>query len=358
MEGHIYVYGIISSFENEDAGTWGEVNLKDIKDQLLLNKEADTIVVHINSMGGDVNEGFAIHDILRATGKKIITQGEGLVASIATVVFLAGDERLLTENTEFMVHNPWGFAGGDSTDVRKYADQLKAMEDKILNFYAEKTGGDIEDIRALMKEETYMSADTAIEKGFATGKVEQIKAVAKLNINQNNKSKMKNEDIQKMVTDSLDPEKNPTFWAKLKTFFTPKNQVVKQDVAGVELVFPNLDEGTEPEVGETVLVENQPANGEFVMPNDKLYICEDGILTEIKDIVEEEDEPGEPSENEEIAELQAKLRRKDAEIKKLAKDFKAFKSSIETDAGIKYIRENAPVSSKSVGYKVKGIFKN
>ncbi len=358
MEGHIYVYGVISPFQDDDSGKWGEVNIKDINNQLTNNIEADTLRVHINSMGGDVYEGFAIHDILRATGKKIITQGEGLVASIATVIFLAGDERLLTDNTEFMIHNPWGFTGGDAEDVQKYADQLKTMEDKIINFYADKTGGNTADIKAMMDEDTFMSSDTAIEKGFATGKVPQIKAVARLSINHKNETKMRKDEVQALINASLDPEKNPTFWAKLKTFFTPKNQVVKQDVAGVELVFPNLDEGTEPEVGETVLVENQPANGEFVMPNDKLYICEDGILTEIKDIVEEEDEPGEPSENEEIAELQAKLRRKDAEIKKLAKDFKAFKSSIETDAGIKYIRENAPVSSKSVGYKVKGIFKN
>ena len=354
MEGHIYVYGVISPFQDDDSGKWGEVNIKDINNQLINNIEADTLRVHINSMGGDVYEGFAIHDILRATGKKIITQGEGLVASIATVIFLAGDERLLTDNTEFMIHNPWGFTGGDAEDVQKYADQLKTMEDKIINFYADKTGGNTADIKAMMDEDTFMTSDTAIEKGFATGKVPQIKAVAKLSINHKNETKMRKDEVQALINASLDPEKNPRFWERLKALFSPKNEITKQDSTGKELKFPDLSEGDEPQVGDTVTVDGQPAEGEFTMPDGTVYKCEEGKITEI---VAPAIEP-EPSENEEIAALQSKLKQKDREFKALAKEFKEFKASIETDPGIKAARENIAKTEMKSGYKAKGIFKN
>lgn len=354
MEGHIYVYGVISPFQDDDSGKWGEVNIKDINNQLINNIEADTLRVHINSMGGDVYEGFAIHDILRATGKKIITQGEGLVASIATVIFLAGDERLLTDNTEFMIHNPWGFTGGDAEDVQKYADQLKTMEDKIINFYADKTGGNTADIKAMMDEDTFMSSDTAIEKGFATGKVPQIKAVARLSINHKNETKMRKDEVQALINASLDPEKNPRFWERLKALFSPKNEITKQDSTGKELKFPDLSEGDEPQVGDTVTVDGQPAEGEFTMPDGTVYKCEEGKITEI---VAPAIEP-EPSENEEIAALQSKLKQKDREFKALAKEFKEFKASIETDPGIKAARENIAKTEMKSGYKAKGIFKN
>ena len=354
MEGHIYVYGVISPFQDDDSGKWGEVNIKDINNQLTNNIEADTLRVHINSMGGDVFEGFAIHDILRATGKKIITQGEGLVASIATVIFLAGDERLLTDNTEFMIHNPWGFTEGDAEDVQKYADQLKTMEDKIINFYADKTGGNTADIKAMMDEDTFMSSDTAIEKGFATGKVPQIKAVARLSINHKNETKMRKDEVQALINASLDPEKNPRFWERLKALFSPKNEITKQDSTGKELKFPDLSEGDEPQVGDTVTVDGQPAEGEFTMPDGTVYKCEEGKITEI---VAPAIEP-EPSENEEIAALQSKLKQKDRELKALAKEFKEFKASIETDPGIKAARENITKTEMKSGYKAKGIFKN
>ena len=276
MEGHIYIYGEITSYQDDEASRYGAVNIKDINNQLTNNKEADTLIVHINSFGGDVTEGYAIHDILRASGKKVITQAEGIVASIATVPYLAGDERRITENTEVMIHNPWGFTGGTSSDVQKYADQLKKEEDKLAEFYVSKTGCLLDDILAMMGAETFMSADEAIEKGFATTKVEQIKAVAKINYSQ-----MTQEELNKKL------EENTTgIFSKITALFK-KHGIIKALVLKTA-DDQNLDFGEEVQeasqvtVGTPVTVNGAPAEGDYLMPDGSTYVCEGGKVKEIK----------------------------------------------------------------------------
>jgi len=164
IEGHIFIQGVISPWQDNAAEEWGEVNIKQVTQQIQDNAEAEKLIVHIHSPGGDVDEGFGIHDILVASGKEIETRIEGLCASIATVIALAGSTRLMTENSEFMIHNPWGDAWGDADELQKYTDMVKAAEEKVINFYADKTGGDREILDQMMKEETWMSA----EKGSGT----------------------------------------------------------------------------------------------------------------------------------------------------------------------------------------------
>ena len=80
---------------------------KKVSDFLDDHKDADLITVRINSRGGDVQEGWAIHDLLVNSGKKIKTIGEGKVYSIATIVFLAGTEREMMKNADGLIHNPF-----------------------------------------------------------------------------------------------------------------------------------------------------------------------------------------------------------------------------------------------------------
>ena len=341
MEGHIYVYGIISHYEDSEASQYGEVNLKDISNQLTNNKEADTLIVHINSMGGDVNEGYAIHDVLQATGKKIITQAEGLVASIATVVFLAGSERRITENSELMIHNPWGFAGGDSSQVQKYADQLKKEEDKLAEFYASKTGLSVDEIIQMMKDETYITADMAVEKKFATSKVTQIKAVAKLNIKQM---------TEKEINDKIEAGTNGVF-DKIKAFFK-KSGVIKDLVLKTadnkDLDFgDSIQDASEIAVGSEAKVEGKPAEGDYLMPDGKTFVFASGKITEIKEKEES---------NEEVEALKAEnesLKNQLTEAQNLLKDvqndMKAFKAQITSD--IKGFNPEKPAESGDASTK-------
>ena len=124
------------------ASQYGEVNIKDINNQLTNNKEGRmSFLSTLNSMGGDVFEGYAIHDILKASGKKITTQAEGLVASIATVIYLAGDIRLITENSEVDGTQPLGLRRGRqyrSTEICRQPQERRGQAGSFL--YANKTG--------------------------------------------------------------------------------------------------------------------------------------------------------------------------------------------------------------------------
>ena len=138
-------------------------------------------MVYINSIGGDVVEGYAIHDFLRSLNKKITTNIIGKCYSIATVISLAGDKRMMSENSEFMIHNPWMDAGyGDATHYKKVSDQLEKEEGKLAKFYSTKTGVGITQLEALMDEETYLSFDEAKKLGFINAIENKLKAVAKI----------------------------------------------------------------------------------------------------------------------------------------------------------------------------------
>lgn len=326
MEGHIYVYGIVSPWQDDEPGKYGEVNLKDISNQLTNNKEADTLIVHINSMGGDVYEGFAMHDVIRATGKKIITQAEGLVASIATVVFLAGDERRITENSQLMIHNPWGFAGGNADDVQKYADQLRKEEDRMAAFYASKTGQSVDDLKVMMNEETYLNADEAISKGFATVKVTQLKAVALIN---------KFNMTEKELNDKIEEKSNGIF-SKIKALF--KKQGLIQALVLKTADDKNLDfgeeiqEASQIEVGSTATVDGAPAEGEYTMPDGTIYVFTGGAVTEIKAPAPAEPEPdASAAVAQENETLKAQLKEAQDALASVKSDLEAFKAQITSD---------------------------
>jgi ATP-dependent Clp endopeptidase proteolytic subunit ClpP len=293
---HIYIYGVIDYLQDESASSWGFVNLKDVKNQLDAQKEAKEILVHIHSEGGSVTEGFAIHDFLRAQGKPITTQIEGTCYSIATVIALAGDKRKMTSNADFMIHNPWGLAGGESKDIQQYADDLKKEELRIADFYAAKTNMTSEEALEAMKATTFMNAETALQKGFITEIDVVMKAVALLKSDNSNKSKMTKESEKEIKG----------FFAKLEEGFTKmfektggKFQALKvTDADGKEIDFPDVED-RDPEIGDKATVDGNAASGEYLMPDGKTFVFESGALTEIKEVEADTDE------SEEMAALKA-----------------------------------------------------
>jgi ATP-dependent Clp endopeptidase proteolytic subunit ClpP len=149
--------------------------------------KADDIEVHINSVGGDLREGFAIHDFLASTGKPVTTVVVGKCYSIATIILMAGSKRLMQPNAEIMIHNPWGQIQGTAEEIQKYASWVREQEDQILDFYVKETGGKKDEIKKMMDEQTFMNYDKAKGAGFVTGQVEEMKAVALYNPNTNMK---------------------------------------------------------------------------------------------------------------------------------------------------------------------------
>ena len=138
-----------------------------IKEQLDAFGETDQVVVRINSPGGDVFEGFAIYNLLKQHSAQIEVRIDGLAASAASIIAMAGDEIIMGEASMMMIHDPWTFALGDANEMLKVADTLEKIKDSIVVAYVAKTGLDAKLVSDLMTDETWLTAESAVEEGFA-----------------------------------------------------------------------------------------------------------------------------------------------------------------------------------------------
>lgn len=159
----IYIFGDIVPFEffSSDVSAYGIV--KQIK-----NLDVDEIRVHIDSYGGSVSEGWAIYNALRQHPAKVITYGDGFVASAALYPFLAGDNRIASNLSAYYLHRVSIAADGYSDDLRKAADEADQMTEIGISAFVERTGMDENEARKLMEAETWLSPDQAMEYGIAT----------------------------------------------------------------------------------------------------------------------------------------------------------------------------------------------
>lgn len=155
---------VLSIFD--DIGAYG-VSAKSFLDDLR-TVTTDEVDVEINSPGGDVFAGLAIYNGLRASGKKINVKVLGLAASAASLVAMAGDTIEMPENAFMMIHNPWSFAIGGADEMRNTADVLDKIGTGLVSTYAKRTGKSAEEITALLAAETWMTAQEAVDAGFAT----------------------------------------------------------------------------------------------------------------------------------------------------------------------------------------------
>ena len=138
-----------------------------IKDANALGDVQD-IDLHISSPGGNVDDGIAIFNYLKQHKAKITTYIDGMAASIASVIAMAGDEIIMPLGSLMFIHDPltWGY--GNADDMRKTADMLDKVRDSIIDIYRSKTNMSAQDIADLMSEETTMTAQEAVDWGFAT----------------------------------------------------------------------------------------------------------------------------------------------------------------------------------------------
>lgn len=149
------------------GGDWG-VSAKEFA--ALLDETPDDVSeirLHLNSPGGEVFEGLAILNLLRSHRAKVTTVVDGLAASIASVIAMAGDEVVMSPNSELMIHDAWGLAIGNAADMHAMAETLDHLSNNIASVYANKAGGTAEDWRALMRLETWFGADEAVAAGIA-----------------------------------------------------------------------------------------------------------------------------------------------------------------------------------------------
>lgn len=161
---------------------WGDgsmISAKQFSDELKkLDASVNEIVVRINSPGGDVFDGIAIYNRLKQHPAKVCVYIDGLAASIASIIALAGDEIYIGDGALYMVHLPWTFAYGNRMELDNTVSRLMDVEEQMISIYAKKSKMDRAEIKALLEAETWMGAEEAIEKGFVDSKAEESLPIA------------------------------------------------------------------------------------------------------------------------------------------------------------------------------------
>ena len=136
-------------------------------------KDVGNVTVHINSPGGDVMAGAEIYSALREhslNGRGRVTViVTALAASAASVVAMAGDEILISPVAYMMIHNPWSIAYGDAKEMRKTAKTLDEITEGLITAYQQRTGKSRDQLKRMLENETWMSAQTCVDEGFADG---------------------------------------------------------------------------------------------------------------------------------------------------------------------------------------------
>lgn len=158
----LYLEGPIS----QDSWWGDEVTPQLFRDELK-QITSNKLLVVINSTGGDVWAGVSIHDALKEFDGEVTIKVSGLAASIASVIAMAGDKIQMTPGSTMMVHRASTFAWGNAEELEKYIEMLETVEEGIVSIYADRTGLSKDEVNDLLAAETWMSAEKAVELGFA-----------------------------------------------------------------------------------------------------------------------------------------------------------------------------------------------
>jgi len=235
---------------NDEIGFWG-VSHQDVKAQLDASNGSD-IQLNVSSLGGDVNHAFAIYNMLKSHSGRVVANIYGDAASAATLIALGADEVRIADNVFFMIHNVWTMAVGDAGELRKTADLMDKFNDQIVDTYRKKTGLRKSEIKQLMNDETWFTANEAKQKGFVDkvteannilnrveskiyNSLDKENAKKLLNkINNNNQNSKKMELNEKEVASSIFTEIKNLF--KKEQEEVKKEEVIENKVSQEELI--------------------------------------------------------------------------------------------------------------------------
>ena len=159
----IQIYGDITSWDWFESDVSSYTLSKQIE-----SLECDQINVYINSYGGEVAEGLAIYNQLKRHKAKVKTICDGFACSAASVVFMAGDERVMSTASLLMIHNAWTWASGNANDLRKQADDLDKITQASINAYLQEVNVTEEELKQMLDDETWITPQEALDMEFIT----------------------------------------------------------------------------------------------------------------------------------------------------------------------------------------------
>ena len=232
-----------------DIGTFG-ITAQSFIDEIKQYEDRE-LNIHINSLGGEVFEGMAIYSIIQRRTSKTTVYIEGIAASIASVIALAADEVIMSENSLLMIHNAWGGTQGEAKDMRKQAEILEKITNEIAEVYVKKTKIPYNEIVEMMDEETWLTAQEAVALGFVDSISEPIKVAAKYDVSKY--KNITNKKVEQIL--SLTKKREIKMTEELKNWFNSK----------VEEIIAKVKDSKDVETVESVNVEVKLADNEEIM---------------------------------------------------------------------------------------------
>ena len=154
---NLYIYGDISSYSWYDEDT----SIETISRKLNNLSGIKTINVYINSYGGEVAEGLAIYNYLKRHNATINTYVDGFACSAASIIFMAGDNRIMPKSSLLMIHNAWTYTAGNAEELRKDAEDLEKVNTAVRESYLEHISIDEAELTQLLNDETWLTSEEA-----------------------------------------------------------------------------------------------------------------------------------------------------------------------------------------------------
>ncbi len=200
-ETELYIYGNIEkkNLIDEWLGTGNDKTDAYSLKNALEHVDTPNLTVRINSYGGSVSEGLAIYSLLSEFKGHLKTIVDGFACSAASIIFMAGSERVVPENGLLMIHNAWTEARGDSNVMKKTAEDLEKITQPALNIYVLKTNLSEDEIKEKMDKEEWITSKEAYEWGFSTTQERKNEVMQALEADFVYKLVMKNKKLQKEV---------------------------------------------------------------------------------------------------------------------------------------------------------------
>lgn len=157
------------------ADFWGEgISPKSFINEIReIEKKHKNLNIRINSPGGFVHDGFTIYNAIKQSSLEVDIYIDGLAASAAAFIAMAGNNIYVPKSSEIMIHNAWGMVVGTAEDMRKESLHVESLDSMIADIFTEKTGMEKSVIVDMMKKETWMNGEKAVELGFADELLEE-----------------------------------------------------------------------------------------------------------------------------------------------------------------------------------------
>lgn len=249
-----------------------EVTINSVKDAINNNKNEDINFV-ISSLGGDVNHGLAIHDLIKTHSGKTKATIIGMTASAGTIIAMSCDEIEMSENALFLIHNSWTFTEGNKEDFNKTIKDLQQIDNIMVGIYQKKTGLKNEEITELMNAENWLTAEEAKELGLVNSVIKNEYKIAA-------NYKLLPKDIYIKLSNKMKLFKNKESKPFVFALKDGSNILANAEVLAEKVeVIP---------VGAATL-----ENGSYELADGRSITIEDGVITEV---TEKEMEAGEGNE--------------------------------------------------------------